>query len=136
MMEPPVRNPAAFAPAPDAGRAVGANATSLVTVAPFLVLVGSFDLERAGLCRDVSAAAPVSEVCRFGPVERQRPLAERARSAITRQPKENAMEVIILQPIVALIAGILFLIVPHLLNYIVAVYLIVIGLVGLLKHLA
>ncbi len=46
------------------------------------------------------------------------------------------MEVIVLQPIVALIAGILILIVPRLLNYIVAVYLIVIGLVGLLGHLA
>ena len=34
-------------------------------------------------------------------------------------------------PIVALIAGILILIVPRLLNYIVAVYLIVIGLIGL-----
>jgi len=34
-------------------------------------------------------------------------------------------------PIVALIAGILILLIPRLLNYIVAVYLIVIGLVGL-----
>jgi hypothetical protein len=34
-------------------------------------------------------------------------------------------------PIVALIAGILILIVPRLLNYVVAIYLIVIGLVGL-----
>jgi len=36
-----------------------------------------------------------------------------------------------LTPIVSLIAGILILIVPRMLNYIVAVYLIVIGLVGL-----
>lgn len=35
-------------------------------------------------------------------------------------------------PLMALIAGILILVVPRLLNYIVAVYLIVIGLVGLL----
>lgn len=34
--------------------------------------------------------------------------------------------------LIALIAGILILIVPRLLNYIVAVYLIVIGLIGLL----
>jgi Protein of unknown function (DUF3096) len=34
-------------------------------------------------------------------------------------------------PAVALIAGILILIVPRLLNYVVAIYLIVIGLVGL-----
>ena len=36
-----------------------------------------------------------------------------------------------LQPIVALIAGILILIMPRLLNFIVAIYLIVIGLLGL-----
>ncbi len=36
-----------------------------------------------------------------------------------------------LQPVVALIAGILILIVPRLLNYIVAAYLILIGLLGL-----
>ncbi|HVV62821.1 MAG TPA: DUF3096 domain-containing protein [Pseudolabrys sp.] len=36
-----------------------------------------------------------------------------------------------LQPIVALVAGILILIMPRLLNYIVAIYLIFIGIVGL-----
>jgi hypothetical protein len=36
-----------------------------------------------------------------------------------------------LQPIVALIAGILILIMPRLLNFIVAIYLIVVGLLGL-----
>jgi hypothetical protein len=36
-----------------------------------------------------------------------------------------------LQPIVALIAGILILLVPRLLNFIVAIYLILIGLLGL-----
>ncbi|HEY5216285.1 MAG TPA: DUF3096 domain-containing protein [Pseudolabrys sp.] len=36
-----------------------------------------------------------------------------------------------LQPIVALIAGILILIIPRLLNFIVAAYLIFVGLVGL-----
>ncbi len=35
------------------------------------------------------------------------------------------------QPIVALIAGILILIMPRLLNFIVAIYLIVIGILGL-----
>jgi hypothetical protein len=34
-------------------------------------------------------------------------------------------------PVVALIAGILILIMPRLLNYIVAIYLIVIGILGL-----
>jgi len=36
-----------------------------------------------------------------------------------------------LAPILSLIAGILILVVPRLLNYIVAIYLIAIGLVGL-----
>jgi hypothetical protein len=36
-----------------------------------------------------------------------------------------------LGPLVSLIAGILILIVPRLLNYIVAIYLIIIGLIGL-----
>jgi hypothetical protein len=36
-----------------------------------------------------------------------------------------------LQPVVALIAGILILIMPRLLNYIVAIYLIFVGIVGL-----
>lgn len=34
-------------------------------------------------------------------------------------------------PIVALVAGVLILLIPRLLNYIVAVYLIIIGLIGL-----
>jgi hypothetical protein len=37
------------------------------------------------------------------------------------------------QPVVALIAGVLILAMPRLLNYIVAVYLIVIGILGLVK---
>ena len=37
------------------------------------------------------------------------------------------------QPLVALIAGILILIMPRLLNYVVAVYLIVIGILGLAR---
>lgn len=36
-----------------------------------------------------------------------------------------------LSPIVALIAGILILVMPRLLNYIVALYLIFVGLIGL-----
>jgi hypothetical protein len=44
------------------------------------------------------------------------------------------INVLLLQPVVALIAGVLILIMPRLLNYIVAVYLIVIGIAGLLPH--
>ena len=38
---------------------------------------------------------------------------------------------LIIGPVLALIAGILILMIPRLLNYIVAIYLIIIGLVGL-----
>jgi hypothetical protein len=37
----------------------------------------------------------------------------------------------IVQPLIAIIAGILILIVPRILNYVVALYLIIIGIVGL-----
>lgn len=37
-----------------------------------------------------------------------------------------------LTPLISLIAGILILVVPRLLNYIVALYLIIIGVIGLL----
>jgi hypothetical protein len=37
------------------------------------------------------------------------------------------------QPVVALIAGILILLVPRLLNYIVAIYLIIFGILGLVR---
>ena len=40
----------------------------------------------------------------------------------------------ILHPVIALIAGILILIVPRLLNYVVAIYLILIGVLGILPH--
>jgi hypothetical protein len=36
-----------------------------------------------------------------------------------------------IQPIVALAAGILILLIPRLLNYIVAIYLIIVGIIGL-----
>ncbi len=41
------------------------------------------------------------------------------------------IDIITIQPIVALIAGVLILIMPRLLNYIVAFYLILIGILGL-----
>jgi hypothetical protein len=54
-------------------------------------------------------------------------------SAGEREAGSNAMSITIshLAPVVALIAGILILLVPRLLNYIVAIYLIVIGIIGL-----
>jgi hypothetical protein len=40
----------------------------------------------------------------------------------------------ILAPIIALIAGILILIYPRILNYVVAVYLIIVGILGLIPY--
>jgi len=45
------------------------------------------------------------------------------------------LNVIALQPLVALIAGILILLIPRLLNLIVAIYLIIIGISGLWPHI-
>ena len=47
--------------------------------------------------------------------------------------REPAMLTIAIQPAGALIAGILILVMPRLLNYIVAIYLILIGLLGLVR---
>ncbi len=44
------------------------------------------------------------------------------------------MALFYVQPIVALIAGILILIMPRLLNFIVAIYLIIVGIVGLMHQ--
>lgn len=44
------------------------------------------------------------------------------------------MLVVSLQPLVALIAGILILMIPRLLNYIVAIYLITTGILGLVRY--
>jgi hypothetical protein len=43
--------------------------------------------------------------------------------------------VILIQPLLALVVGILILILPRLLNYLIALYLILIGLAGLFPHL-
>jgi hypothetical protein len=45
------------------------------------------------------------------------------------------LDISLLQPVIALIAGLLILVVPRLLNYVVALYLIVLGLSGLWPHL-
>jgi len=39
--------------------------------------------------------------------------------------------IVLIQPVVALIAGVLILIFPRLLNYVVALYLIIAGILGL-----
>jgi len=41
---------------------------------------------------------------------------------------------VLINPLIALIAGILILLMPRLLNYVVAIYLIAIGIIGLMPH--
>jgi hypothetical protein len=45
------------------------------------------------------------------------------------------VDIIMIQPLIALLFGILILILPRLLNYLIAIYLIFIGLVGLFPHI-
>jgi hypothetical protein len=45
------------------------------------------------------------------------------------------IDILIIPPLVSLLAGIAILLWPKLLNYIVAFYLILVGLVGLLGHM-
>lgn len=46
-----------------------------------------------------------------------------------------ALDPVLLNPAIALIAGILILLMPRILNYVVAFYLIAIGIIGLMNHL-
>jgi hypothetical protein len=46
-----------------------------------------------------------------------------------------SLDPVLLNPLIALIAGILILLMPRLLNYVVAIYLIAIGIIGLANHL-
>lgn len=45
------------------------------------------------------------------------------------------IDVIMIQPLIALLFGVLILILPRLLNYLIAIYLIFVGLAGLFPHL-
>ena len=45
------------------------------------------------------------------------------------------VDIIMIQPLIALLFGVLILILPRLLNYLIAIYLIFIGLTGLFPHI-
>ena len=46
------------------------------------------------------------------------------------------VNIVLLQPLIALVAGIIVLVFPRSLNYVVALYLIVVGLAGLVSHVS
>jgi hypothetical protein len=55
-------------------------------------------------------------------------------STLTESPLMT-IDIVAVQPLMALIAGILILLVPRILNYVVAIYLIIIGIIGLWPHI-
>jgi hypothetical protein len=85
------------------------------------------------------ASAPALFESRYGSALPVRPLGSRsALRGLARNRHRNEYNWIpimnmnlVLGPLVSLIAGILILVMPRLLNYIVAIYLIIIGLIGL-----
>ena len=74
----------------------------------------------------------------FGRMNGPGPMAcEREAFSITLRKRSIAMlQTIYIQPAIALAAGILILLMPRLLNYIVALYLIAVGILGLLDNLS
>lgn len=48
----------------------------------------------------------------------------------------TTIDIVTIEPLVALIFGILILLLPRILNYLVAIYLIFIGILGLWPHIA
>jgi len=58
-------------------------------------------------------------------------LAQTPIPAAAQPERTMTISVAHLQPLVALIAGVLILLVPRILNYIVAIYLIIVGIIGL-----
>jgi hypothetical protein len=55
-------------------------------------------------------------------------------TALSRHTERLPMTIAEVQPVVTLAAGILILIFPRLLNYIVAIYLIISGIIGILHR--
>ena len=75
-----------------------------------------------------------------GPYHPARPVISSSRGASSARSLAHrevavSVNIVVLQPFIALVAGILILLVPRLLNYVVAVYLILIGLTGLWPRL-
>ena len=59
---------------------------------------------------------------------------ESGRPAPTHGEEAMTIDPVLINPLIALIAGILILLMPRLLNYVVAIYLIAIGIIGLTHH--
>jgi hypothetical protein len=58
-----------------------------------------------------------------------------ARLQTSEENQPMHIDVVAIQPMIALVFGILILVLPRILNYLVAIYLILVGLVGLFPHI-
>jgi hypothetical protein len=55
-------------------------------------------------------------------------------AGIPHRRRAMMLDIVLVQPLVALIIGVLILVMPRLLNFLVAIYLIVVGVTGLWPH--
>jgi Protein of unknown function (DUF3096) len=69
------------------------------------------------------------------PVETLPPTGRQQAQSVKRGKTHMYLEITNIAPIVALVFGILILILPRVLNYLVAIYLIIIGILGILGML-
>lgn len=61
-------------------------------------------------------------------------VASSGSEAVNREAQATMAGILVVQPIGALVAGILILIYPRILNYVIGIYLILAGLIGLVPH--
>jgi hypothetical protein len=96
-----------------------------------------FDFSDRPILTLFAATAQNLREIRALPAGRDRNRGSRVALEIWNARKGLAMHanIVVLQPLVALIFGILILILPRLLNYLIAIYLILVGLTGLFPHL-
>jgi hypothetical protein len=74
------------------------------------------------------------DTLRSGAAAIEMPFSETVFSSTKPGVAAMTINVLVLQPAIALIAGILILLIPRILNYVVALYLIIIGVTGLWPH--
>lgn len=89
------------------------------------------------MCRHKATAGPKSPVPVADPLLPRSSCRARVFPLVLNRAESPPMtiDVVAIQPLIALLAGILILLVPRILNYVVAIYLIIIGLIGLWPHI-
>ena len=87
-----------------------------------------------GLSRRHDCSGITDSVLMFDTVQTKYNLNDRLFLPALRRTTMNMSMNIAVEPLLALVIGILILLVPRFLNYFVAVYLIVVGILGLMHH--